>query len=260
MKRSKTPRFIFCVLSLCSSLLFGQRVVTLTSDDRQKEMIFVEGGEFQMGNPAGLVQQKALPAHRVRLRGFFLDRCEVTVAQFSEYCKATAQKMPQQPPFSETNHPVVNVTWREASAYAQWRGKRLPTEAEWEYAARGGNRSRGYKFSGSDSLAEVGWYLKNSKEQTHPVGTKKPNELGIFDMSGNAYEWCSDWSSETYYASSPVDNPAGPATGYEKVIRGGCWYDGDIAGTRVAHRGSFDPQDTFMYMGFRCARDVPEAK
>lgn len=260
MMSMKALQLILCVFTLCSSLLFGQAAGKQLSDDRQEGMVVVEGGEFLMGNPAGLSQQKALPAHKVRVRSFSIDRYEVTVGQFSEFCRATAQKMPEQPPFSQANHPVVNVMWREANAYAQWRGKRLPTEAEWEYAARGGSRSKGFKFSGSDSLAEVGWYLKNSKEQTHPVGTKKPNELGIFDMSGNAFEWCSDWSSETYYASSPIDNPTGPATGDEKVIRGGCWYDGDIAGTRVAHRGSFDPQDTFMYIGFRCACDVPDGR
>ena len=249
-------QLLLFMLSFCLSLSFGQITDLRTSRSLPEEMILVEGGEFVMGNPAGLVQQSALPAHKVRVKSFALDRHEVTVAQYREFCKATARQIPAQPRFSGEDHPVVNVTWSEAKAYAEWKGNRLPTEAEWEYAARGGNRSKGFMYSGSDSLGEVGWYLDNSGEQTHPVGKKKPNELGIYDMSGNAFEWCSDWFSEDYHSQSPVNDPPGPATGEAKVLRGGCWYDGHHVATRVASRAFFDPQDTFMYIGFRCARDV----
>ena len=133
---------------------------------------------------------------------------------------------------------------------------RLPTEAEWEYAARGGNRSQGYKYSGSNNIDDVAWYWANSSNTTHPVGTKAPNELGLYDMSGNVWEWCSDWYSDwygsSYYSSSPSTNPTGPSTGSDRVGRGGSW--GSSAGyCRVSIRGSDDPGYRYSSIGFRLA-------
>ena len=127
------------------------------------------------------------------------------------------------------NCPVEQVSWNDIQDFIQklnqktGKNYRLPTEAEWEYAARGGNKSKGYTYSGSNSSGEVAWYTDNSDSKTHPAGQKQPNELGLFDMSGNVWEWCSDWYGSDYYQSSPSSNPKGASTGSFRVRRGGGW-------------------------------------
>jgi formylglycine-generating enzyme required for sulfatase activity len=127
---------------------------------------------------------------------------------------------------------------------------RLPTEAEWEYAARGGNKSQGYKYSGSNTIGDVAWYYDNSGSKTHAVGTKQANELGIYDMSGNVYEWCSDWYGADYYSSSRQTNPMGPSSGSYRVIRGGSWCN-RARYCRVSIRGSNFPSIRYDLIGFR---------
>ena len=129
---------------------------------------------------------------------------------------------------------------------------RLPTEAEWEYAARGGNQSKGYKYSGSNSISDVAWYGDNSSSKTHPVGQKSPNELGIYDMSGNVHEWCQDWKGS--YSSSSQTNPTGPSSGSSRVLRGGSWnYIARFC--RVSSRNSGAPGNRVDFSGFRLAMD-----
>ena len=159
-------------------------------------------------------------------------------------------------------HPVIHVSWNDVVAFCNWLKKqtgkayRLPSEAEWEYAA-GGDSSNRTTWAGTndgDQLGNYAWYEINSNDETPPVGSLKPNVLGIFDMSGNVYEWCEDWYDKDYYANSPKNNPKGPITGTKKVIRGGCFYEGD-RWCRVADRDCRDPGDRYGNIGFRLVMD-----
>ena len=179
-----------------------------------------------------------------------MGKYEVTQAQW----KAVMGSNPSR--FKGDNLPVENVSWDDVQAFIrklnQLTGKRyrLPTEAEWEYAARGGNKSRGYKYAGGNNIDEVAWYDGNSGERTHPVGKKRPNELGLYDMSGNVWEWCSDWYDEDYYGNSPQNNPQGPASGSSRVFRGGSWLNYAIL-CRSASRYYSTPDSRYGLIGFR---------
>ena len=152
------------------------------------------------------------------------------------------------------NLPVEQVSWNDCQEFIKklnaLTGKnfRLPTEAEWEYAARGGNKSRGYKYSGSNNIDDVAWYYGNSGAETHPVKSKQPNELGIYDMSGNVDEWCQDWYGD--YSSATQTNPKGATTGSRRVNRGGSWGD-NARYCRSSNRRGYDPGDRIHVIGFR---------
>jgi formylglycine-generating enzyme required for sulfatase activity len=156
-------------------------------------------------------------------------------------------------PQREYNHPVIHVSWNDAAAYAEWLSRktgqtwRLPTEAEWEYAAQGG---KNYKYAGSSIISNVGWYSKNSGGKTHIVGQKSPNNFGLYDMTGNVWEWCSDWFGSDYYKSSPQNNPQGPSSGSGRVLRGGSWSH-YARYCRTAHRHNRRPDARNYYNGFR---------
>jgi formylglycine-generating enzyme required for sulfatase activity len=206
-------------------------------------MVYVVGGTFQMGSSSGDSDEK--PIHTVTISGFFMDKTEVTQAEY----RKVMGKNPSD--FSGCDDcPVENVSWHDANEYAKKVGKRLPTEAEWEYAARGGNKSKGYTYSGSNGIDAVGWYYDNSNSKTHPVTQKQPNELGLYDMSGNVWEWCSDWYSDSYYRSSPKNDPQGPNSGSSRVLRGGSWGSYDRF-CRVANRGGYNPDGRSNGSGFR---------
>ncbi len=215
------------------------------------EMVYVEGGTFTMGATAEQgddAYDDEKPAHKVTLSNYAICKFEVTQALWTAVMGSNPSY------FKGENRPVECVSWNDCQEFLQklngLTGKRfrLPTEAEWEYAARGGNKSKGYKYSGSNDVDEVAWYDGNSESQTHPVGTKKPNELGVHDMSGNVLEWCDDWYGD--YTSTSVNNPTGPSSGSDRVVCGGSW-DYVVRDCRVSDRYGGYPGGRFNDVGFR---------
>lgn len=242
-----------------------------------ENMVLVESGEYMMGDKMG--EEDEMPRHMVRVKDFYMDKYEVTNAEYarflserglniggdtwieieSEYCqiRKKGKKFIAKPGYE--NHPVVKVTWYGAEVYAEWAGKRLPTEAEWEYAARGGKYSQGFKYSGGDHLDVIAWFNNNALGETRPVGSKLPNELGIFDMTGNVWEWCQDYYGPEYYKSAPKDNPPGVGSGQFRVLRGGSAKGTVVDGSlRVANRNRNKPSWGNYLHGFRCVLDVPK--
>ena len=233
--------------------------------------VLVEGGTFRMGSPsneAGRYDDEG-PQHSVTVGSFYMKATEVTQKEW----RAVMGSNPSR--FKGDNHPVEKVSWYDVVKYcnalskkegrtpvyringnsvtANWSadGYRLPTEAEWEYAARGGKNSRGYKYSGSNSVGSVGWYDDNSGSKTHPVGQKQANELGLYDMSGNVREWCWDWSGD--YSSGSQSDPRGPSSGSNRVGRGGSWGNSGRR-LRSASRFSYSLGGSGFNLGFRPVR------
>ena len=252
------------------------------------EMIYVKGGVFNMGNDKGENDEK--PIHTVEVSDYYISKHEITVAQFDQFVKETKyvttaeragwcyvwveKKWEKRKdinwrhdmdgnirPESDYNHPVIFVSWNDANAFCKWYSEktgssfRLPTEAEWEFAARGGNKSRDYDYSGSNDPDKVAWCWFNSGKTTHAAGTKSPNELGIYDMSGNVWEWCLDYYNPEYYSVSPGKDPTGPQKGPYKVLRGGSW-DWDVYFAGVTLRNWSHPRFRYSNYGFRIARSV----
>ena len=220
------------------------------------DMVFVQGGTFKMGSNLGGDDER--PVHLVVLDDYFIGKYEVTQLQWRLIMDEDTNKCY----FTGCDScPVERVGWYNVMEYIEKLNKktqmnyRLPTEAEWEYAARGGSLSKGYKYSGSNSDVSVAWKVGISMMRTHPVGRKKPNELGIYDMSGNVFEWCADWYSPTWYEFAPTNNPTGPASGSFRVMRGGSWFY-DYAGLRVTDRESANPSYRYGYVGFRLCRSA----
>ena len=217
------------------------------------EMVRVEGGTFTMGATAEQgsdADSDEKPTHQVTLSSYSIGKTEVT----QELWEAVMGSNPSD--LKGSNLPVENVFWEDCQTFIRklnaitGKNFRLPTEAEWEFAARGGNKSRGYQYSGSNALNDVAWYWNNSDKKTHPVATKEPNELGIYDMIGNVYEWCNDWYSS--YTSAPQTNPTGPNSGSNRVSRGGSW--ASIAwDCRVSNRSGFNPTRRYCNLGLRLA-------
>jgi formylglycine-generating enzyme required for sulfatase activity len=254
-------------------------------------MVYVEGGTFNMGSND---YDDEKPVHKVSVSSFYIGKYEVTQKEWREVMGSSPSY------FKGDDIPVENVSWYDVIEYCNQRslreglnpcytidkskkdsnnsnsgdelkwsvsvnwqanGYRLPTEAEWEYAARGGNKSRGFKYSGSDDISSVAWYYDNSYAKgdkhsdygTHKAGTKAANELGIYDMSGNVYEWCWDWYDEGYYGKSQSSDPIGAGSGSYRVVRGGSWSTIPV-GLRVCYRSSFNPGSRNSFIGVRLVR------
>ena len=253
------------------------REVKLNPKDRLK-YVWIPPGTFLMGCSPGDsdCQADEKPAHRVTVsKGFWMGQTPVTVRAYLHFSAATGGGMPPSPEFNsgwaDENMPMVIVSWYEAQSYCQWEGGRLPTEAEWEYAARGGNPAARYA-----DLEKIAWYADNSGHQrldsarilsatpanfprqlaengngTHPVGLKRPNRFGLYDMLGNVWEWVNDWYYANYYETSPLKDPLGPAISELKALRGGSWSNGP-RDVRVSSRALGGPRSRGTYYGFRC--------
>jgi formylglycine-generating enzyme required for sulfatase activity len=219
-------------------------------------MVLIPGGEFMMGKDT---EDGEHPEHKVYVDSFYMDQYEVTNLEWLEYCEDTGKDLPIfwgvdkfRCGLDYPYHPVVGVSWAQSEAYAEWCGKRLPTEAEWEYAARGGLEGQHFPNGDDVTLDEVNY---RGSEGTDPVGSYEPNGYGLCDMAGNVGEWVSDWWSEDYYINSPAENPQGPEEGMFKVVRGGGWFAGKYC-NRVYARTAIPVNWVDFNAGFRCVKDI----
>lgn len=225
------------------------------------EMILIPGGEFTMGKNTERGGDFS-PAHQVSVDSFYIDAHEVTNAEYLEFCKSTGHRLPEF--WNVTifhcgedfpDYPVVGVSWIDAIKYAQWAGKRLPTEAEWEYAGRGGLVDNDFPNSNEWDIPlrrndSVGYW----ENLTVAVQSFEPNAYGLYDMGGNVWEWAMDIYQHDYYQNSPADNPHGPREGTTRVIRGGSWHSGKMC-HKVFFRKGLIPNWVDFAVGFRCAKD-----
>ena len=257
----------------------------ITSEKDGAKMRLIPAGEFEMGNSLDEGGDDERPVHTVYIDSFYLDVYEVTNAQYKQFIEETGHTAPafwDDPDLNAPNHPVVGVSWYDAAAYCQWAGKRLPTEAEWEKAARGGlvgkrhpwsdESPEAFKCNFADKQAPswANWAhrkLDDGYQFTAPVGTYPPNGFGLHDMAGNVWEWCMDAYAPRAYANSPKDNPvAGGLIAFDssdytnvttvRVHRGGGWLH-PPGNLRVSNRNSLHPANASIYLGFRCAMRLP---
>lgn len=275
---------IFLVFTtLCLGTAMGKNLartnsaasVKLNPGNDIEPMVLIPAGWFWMGSPNGEGHPNEHPRHKVWVDSFKLDVYEVTFDQFDKFAASTGRKKVDDAGWGRGKRPVIHISWHDADAYCKWAGKRLPTEAEWEKAAWGpvsssGDPSQVNESSGKTSflpgtgsvyfweggkipLADYVWYSDSSDEMTHPVGLKKPNPYGFYDILGNVWEWCSDWYEPEYSLTRGDRNPTGPDQGETKVLRGGGW-DGEPVIQRPAYRISFQPDAHSSNIGCRCAK------
>lgn len=242
---------------LCQALTFPLTAQTVSSSDN---MVFIPGGEFTMGKNTERGDDFS-PAHLVLVDSFYIDTYEVTNAEYKAFCVATGYRLPEfwnNEAFrcgdNFPDFPVVGINWFDAMRYAQWAGKRLPTEAEWEFAARGGLMDKDYPTG--DTLGRIEEKRQQDEwiNRITEIGLFIPNNYGLFDMDGNVWEWVSDVYDGQYYSESPMQNPQGPVSGNSRVIRGGSWHSGPMC-KRVFFRRGLPSNWVDFAVGFRCAKD-----
>jgi len=249
-----------CLLALAAFFLLRSRQVrqaaageVRTNPIDGQRYVWITPGTFQMGCSPGdnhcLGNEK--PAHTVIItRGFWMGQTEVTVGAYQRFAQATGTSMRAPFGFQDQNQPVQVVTWAEARTFCQWAGGRLPTEAEWEYAARAGTTGPYY-----GELNAIAWYALNSRMLPHGVGEKAPNAYGLYDMLGSVWEWVTDWYDERYYTAPESRDPQGPVGGDSRVLRGGSWLYG-ASFARASTRFKLQPASSYSDFGFRCVREV----
>jgi formylglycine-generating enzyme required for sulfatase activity len=264
-------KILFAVLLICC---FSTAVVAQKKTEKSlayEGMVLIPAGSFQMGSEEGESDEK--PVHTVYISQFWMDKYEVTNGEYKKCVDAGSCRAPisvesytRSSYYGDSryeNYPVINVDWSQAKAYCEWKGGRLPTEAEWEYAARGGLKSVKYPNGDNINCGDAN-YCRSSvcdeckgygdkDDDTHPVGSYEANGYGLYDMAGNIWEWVSDWNDSNYYKSRPPRDPQGPTNGEYRVVRGGSWAD-DSDSLRVSYRRSLDPTGGGSIIGFRCAR------
>lgn len=242
-----------------------------------EHMTFVQGGRYQMGGMGRDTEYDEFPIHSVILNNFLMGKREVSFEEYDQYCEANSLSKVGDAGWGRGKRPLINVSWFAAINYCNWRSKkeglesvymleegyaginfqangyRLPTEAEWEYAASEGQLGKKQLYSGSKVLAEVGWYESNSDKKTQEVGQLTPNKLGIYDMSGNVREWCHDWYKVDYYKESDLINPKGSDLYNSRTMRGGSWMDSE-SDCRMTNRDYMDPKVGSIVAGFRLVR------
>ena len=210
------------------------------------DLVLIPGGEFLMGQENGRDDER--PVHRVKIAAFHLGRTQVTNAAWDVFCKATSREHHHR--FGGPDHPVTSVNWFDAAAYCHWIHARLPTEAEWEFAARGGVEGRLYPWGDTVPAFPPGRWQHGPE----PVAQDPPNPYGLFDLGQNVHEWCSDWYDPDYYAISPAVDPRGTDHGTRRASRGGAWRH-HIKVSRCAARSSIPPEFRYADYGFRIAAD-----
>jgi len=273
------------------TILFSLTALLLTSSKTEdfniSEMILVEGGQFLMGSPYsdGLAEKDEQPQNTVSVDSFYMSKYEVTVEEWKAYIKDKGISMPAEPKWGwEDSFPMSSVTWLDAVDYCNWlsekhslepayskrgsyyfcnfsaTGYRLPTEAEWEYAARGGKKSKGYLYAGANNPDRMSWNQTNSEGRPHTIGTRYANELGIHDLNGNVWEWCWDIYDELYYKDmkkelTSTDNPKGGTDGDYRVVKGGSW-DSKVSFLRPGNKVRAKVTQVYDFFGFRIVKSA----
>jgi sulfatase modifying factor 1 len=241
---------------LILSILICNQVYSQTADT---SMVLIPAGEFVMGKNAAN-QTDWQPEHKVYVNAFYMDKYEVTNRQYYEFCTKENYPLPEfwgiaqfKSGLDFPDYPVVGVSCFDAQKYASWAGKRLPTEAEWEYASRGGLTNKNFPWGDQADSTKVNFSKKY--KGIIKVGTFAPNEYGLYDLAGNVWEWTSDNYGHDYYQNSPENNPKGPDNGRFKVIRGGSWHSGVMC-VQTYYRNGLSPSWVDFAVGFRCVKEV----
>ena len=253
--------WMLALLAALAAPAWSQKATAPRQNAPPARMARIPAGEFWMGSPEGVGSSDEHPRHKVYLDAFHIDKYDVTAEEYAACVKAGKCSAPGTDEVcnygveARQKDPINCVTWDQAEAYCESVGKRLPTEAEWEKAARGRTDTKWSFGDGEKRLGDHAWYGANSDGSTHPVGMRNPNQYGLYDMAGNVWQWVADWHDAHYYQKNPKRAPQGPSSGRYRVLRGGSWKN-SANSSRAAIRYWADPGLRFDNTGFRCAGAV----